>query len=169
VEELLERYELPGDTLEIELTESTVMNNPEQAIGSMHAVRALGVSIAIDDFGTGHSSLSYLKRLPIDTLKIDRAFVMEADRNEDDAVICSTIIGLGNSLRLNVVAEGIETAAQLAYLKRQGCGIGQGYYFARPLTLAELSEWLKGRSIKDCRSCGSSGRCEPAPELTFLA
>ena len=160
VEELLRRYDLPGEMLEIELTESTVMTDPELAIDSMHAVRALGVRIAIDDFGTGYSSLSYLKRLPIDTLKIDRSFVMEADRNEDDAVICNTIIGLAKSLRLNVVAEGIETGTQLSYLLKQGCSIGQGFYFCRPLPLNELNDWLQAHAAMDCKTCGDRMQCE---------
>jgi diguanylate cyclase (GGDEF)-like protein/PAS domain S-box-containing protein len=160
VSELLTRYDLPGSSLEIELTESAVMSDPDQAIDSMRAVRALGVKIAIDDFGTGYSSLSYLKRLPIDTLKIDRSFVMEADSSEDGAVICSTVIGLGKSLRLAVVAEGIETAAQLAYLKQQECAIGQGYYFSRPLPLAEFNSWLAAYPVPHCADCTWRDQCE---------
>lgn len=160
VRELLIRYDLPGNALEIELTESAVMNDPAQAIESMKAIRALGVKIAIDDFGTGYSSLSYLKRLPIDTLKIDRSFVMEADRSEDGAVICSTIIGLAKNLNFDVVAEGIETDAQLSYLKGQGCNIGQGYYYSRPLPLPELAKWLAANPSRNCADCVRPSWCD---------
>lgn len=165
---LLTQYGLPGDVLEIELTESAVMSDPIHAIESMHALRKLGVKIAIDDFGTGYSSLSYLKRLPIDTLKIDRSFVMEADSSEDGAVICNSIIGLGKSLRLDVVAEGIETAAQLSYLKQQGCMLGQGYYFSRPLPLEELHQWLKARPVLHCASCERREECRKPVDLESL-
>lgn len=160
VRELLVRYDLPGSALEIELTESGVMNDPDQAIESMNAIRALGVKIAIDDFGTGYSSLAYLKRLPIDTLKIDRSFVMEADRSEDGAVICSTIMGLAKNLNFDVVAEGIETEAQLAYLKKQGCNIGQGYYYSRPLPLDELTAWLAEHPPRHCGNCLRPSWCD---------
>ncbi len=164
VSELLTRYDLPGSTLELELTESTVMSDPDQAIDSMRAVRSLGVKIAIDDFGTGYSSLSYLKRLPIDTLKIDRSFVMEADRSADGAVICSTIIGLCKNLRLAVVAEGIESAAQLSYLRQQKCTVGQGYYFSRPLPLTDFNDWLGANPVAHCADCAWRDQCEgPAP------
>lgn len=160
VRELLVRYELSGSALEIELTESGVMNDPDQAIESMNAIRALGVRIAIDDFGTGYSSLSYLKRLPIDTLKIDRSFVMEADRSEDGAVICSTIMGLAKNLNFDVVAEGIETEAQLAYLKSQGCNIGQGYYYSRPLPADDLAAWLANNPPRHCGNCLRPSWCD---------
>ncbi|HYD94602.1 MAG TPA: EAL domain-containing protein [Noviherbaspirillum sp.] len=167
VAELLARYQLPGEALEIELTESTVMSNPEQAITSMHAIRALGVKIAIDDFGTGHSSLAYLKRLPIDTLKIDRSFVVEADRNEEGAVICSSILGLARNLKLAVVAEGIENAGQLAFLKKRGCTAGQGYHFSPPLPLHELNAWLRVHEVRHCRNCAHRAACAStaAPEI----
>lgn len=139
---LLDRYQLPGQALEIELTESAVMSDPEHAIESMHAIRALGVKIAIDDFGTGHSSLAYIRRLPIDCLKIDRSFVMEADRSEESAAICTTILSLAGNLKLAVVAEGVETEEQLLFLKEKGCSVGQGYYFSRPLPLESLKNWL---------------------------
>ncbi|HYD96853.1 MAG TPA: EAL domain-containing protein [Noviherbaspirillum sp.] len=141
---LLGRYGLPGSMLEIELTESTLMDDPERAIEVMNAVRSAGVKIAIDDFGTGYSSLAYLSRLPIDTLKIDRSFVNAADRSANGRVVCDTIIGLGRNLHLQVVAEGIETPEQLAYLRQQGCYAGQGYHFCRPLPEDEFSRWLGG-------------------------
>ena len=139
---LLARYGLKGPMLEIELTESALMDDPRLAINIMEALRAAGVRIAVDDFGTGYSSLSYLSRLPIDTLKIDRSFVKDADHTANGRVVCDTIIGLGRNLHLQVVAEGIETAEQLAYLKRQGCYAGQGFHFCRPVPEQELADWL---------------------------
>ncbi len=142
IRKLLDRYGLPGSVLEVELTESALMNDPDEAIEIMQSLRAAGVRIAVDDFGTGYSSLSYLSRLPIDTLKIDRSFVMQADHSANGRVVCETIIGLGRNLHLQVVAEGIETPEQLAYLRLQGCYAGQGYHFCRPVPERELTAWL---------------------------
>jgi len=142
IRKLLERYGLPGSVLEVELTESALMDDPDHAIEIMQSLRTAGVRIAVDDFGTGYSSLSYLSRLPIDTLKIDRSFVMAADHSANGRVVCDTIIGLGRNLQLQVVAEGIETPEQLAYLRRQGCYAGQGYHFCRPVPEGELIRWL---------------------------
>ena len=101
------------------------------------------VQIAVDDFGTGYSSLSYLRRFPIDTLKIDQSFVQDIDSETGEAILVGAIIAMGNSLRLRVVAEGIETEAQLAYLRSQGCTEGQGYYFNRPLAAEEFARLLE--------------------------
>ncbi len=143
---MLDAYGLEPATMEIELTESMVMNDPDRAIRLLGKLRASGITIAVDDFGTGYSSLAYLKRLPIDTLKIDRTFVLDADNNEDDAQICRTIIALGNSLRLSVVAEGVETARQADCLAEWGCQTAQGYFFARPMPAAEFLTWVTGQS-----------------------
>jgi diguanylate cyclase (GGDEF)-like protein/PAS domain S-box-containing protein len=153
IQALLDRYRLRGEMLEIELTESAVMRNPDQAIESMAAIRALGVRISVDDFGTGHSSLAYLKRLPLDVLKIDRSFVSEAHHNEESAAICNAILGLAHSLKLDTVAEGVETAEQLAFLESHGCTVAQGYYFSRPLPVPELEVWLSENQSRDCGSC----------------
>ena len=153
IQALLNQYRLPGDMLEIELTESAVMQNPDQAIESMSAIRALGVKIFIDDFGTGHSSLAYLKRLPLDALKIDRSFVKDAHQNEESSVICGAILGLARSLRLDAVAEGVETIEELALLRKLGCAVAQGYYFSRPLPVAELERWVLEMHSCDCSSC----------------
>ena len=166
---LLSRYQLPGHVLEIELTESAVMSNPAAAIESMKALRALGLKISVDDFGTGHSSLAYLKRLPIDALKVDRSFVMEADRNEESAVIVGSIIALAKSLKLEVVAEGIESAEQLALLKGQGCNVGQGYYFSRPLPEEEMENWLIKERRRDCRQCAQKPICAQTGDWTSMA
>lgn len=118
-----------------------MMSKPEHVADLLGQLRQLGVTIAIDDFGTGYSSLAYLRQLPIDTLKIDRSFVMDADRNEEDAQIVRTILALGHSLNLNVVAEGIESKQQAELLRSLGCQIAQGYFFAKPLTVADFDSW----------------------------
>jgi len=131
--QILETHGLRADRLELELTESMVMANAEQSVRTLTELKAIGVTLAIDDFGTGYSSLSYLKRLPIDTLKIDQTFVGDITTDPDDAAITATIITMAHSLDLNVVAEGVETAEQLQYLRNQGCDEIQGHWFARPL------------------------------------
>lgn len=132
IAEQLNIHELPPHCLELEVTESTVMTDPEKAIATLERLHRLGVRIAVDDFGTGYSSLSYLKRLPLDILKIDRSFVKDICTDAEDAAIARTIIALGQTLGLQVVAEGIETEAQRAALLTMGCTIGQGFLFAAP-------------------------------------
>jgi len=127
----------PGD-LTLELTESMLMDDTDRALARLDHLRALGVCLAIDDFGTGYSSLAYLKRFPIDELKIDRLFVRGIDRNTRDAALVSAIVSLGHSLGLRVVAEGVETAAHLDVLRRQGCDLAQGFHFSPPLPWEEF-------------------------------
>lgn len=129
----LESASLDPRFLKLEITESHVMENSEQAIEMMNELRALGVEISLDDFGTGYSSLSYLHRLPANFLKIDRSFVMRMTESEEHSEIVQTIIRLAQNLKMKVIAEGIETAGQLAYLKYLKCEFGQGYYFSKPL------------------------------------
>ncbi|MGE5504539.1 MAG: EAL domain-containing protein [Actinomycetota bacterium] len=145
---LLAEHDLPGSAIEIELTESMVMANPDEVVEALQAIRALGVTIAIDDFGTGYSSLSYLRRLPIDTLKIDRSFVMHAEADRDDAEIVKTINALGRTLRMCVVAEGVESQGQIDLLSNSDCPMAQGYFFARPLSEQALEQWLVGKVFK---------------------
>ena len=128
----LRRHGLGHGDLELEVTESTAMTDPERAIGQLKALRDLGVHLAIDDFGTGYSSLAYLKLLPIQTLKLDRAFVSDIETDENDAAISAATLALAHSLGLTVVAEGIETEGQSEFLRRHGCDVLQGYLFGRP-------------------------------------
>ncbi|MDB6163389.1 MAG: hypothetical protein JWL98_821, partial [Xanthomonadaceae bacterium] len=125
-------FTLPPGVLELEITESVIMSNPERAIETMQQISALGVCISVDDFGTGYSSLAYLKRLPIDRLKIDRSFVQDLGSDADDAAICASIISLGHLMELHVVAEGVETEQQLAWLSERGCDELQGFLLGRP-------------------------------------
>ncbi len=127
--------------IELEITESLIMKDVDQAIETLHQLRDFGFSIAIDDFGTGYSSLSYLKKFPITTLKIDQSFIQEIHKDADDRAIVQAVISLAHSLRLKVVAEGIEEKEQLEVLKEQGCDIIQGYFFSRPLCGEDLIEW----------------------------
>jgi diguanylate cyclase (GGDEF)-like protein/PAS domain S-box-containing protein len=134
IAQALNETQLEPQYLEIELTESLVMADVDRAIGVLRELNALGVQLSIDDFGTGYSSLSYLKRFPIDVLKIDRSFVNDITTDPDDAAIVSTIISLAHSLRLKVIAEGVETEAQLAYLRQHDCDQMQGYFFSAPVS-----------------------------------
>jgi len=120
---------------------------------TLNAIDDTGVQIAIDDFGTGYSSLSYLKRFPIHALKIDRAFVRDVSVNADDAIITTAIIGMAHSLGIKVVAEGVETAEQLAFLRERGCDVMQGYYFSKPLPAAEFAELLQQRQQLPAAVC----------------
>ncbi|MFB9242924.1 EAL domain-containing protein [Massilia antarctica] len=139
----LERHGVPPELLELELTESSLMVNTERTIKTLKDLKGRGVQVSIDDFGTGYSSLAYLRRFPIDKLKIDIAFIREVTSNPDDAAIVQAILGMARSLKLQVVAEGVETAAQLAFLKRNRCDQVQGYFFSRPLALPELEALLR--------------------------
>lgn len=132
VGEMLRRHGLAGASIELEITESAAMTNPDHAISQLHALRKLGVELAIDDFGTGYSSLAYLKLLPIQTLKLDRTFVRDIETDENDAAISAATLALAHSLGLKVVAEGVETAGQMEFLQRHRCDYLQGYLFDQP-------------------------------------
>jgi diguanylate cyclase (GGDEF)-like protein/PAS domain S-box-containing protein len=139
----MSRYEIGEGELELEVTESVAMEDPQQAITQLAALRALGVELAIDDFGTGYSSLAYLKLLPVQTLKLDRAFVQDIEVNEDDATISLATISLAHSLGLKVVAEGVETETQRSFLASHGCDILQGYLFSKPLAAEEAALFIQ--------------------------
>ena len=145
VERVLAETGIPANRLELELTESVLMDNPVEAAASLQQFRQLGVNLAIDDFGTGYSSLSYLKRLPITMLKIDKEFIDDLATDADDAAITSTIIAMGHSLGLLVVAEGVETHAQLTLLRESGCDEIQGYWLARPMPAEDVLAFLGER------------------------
>jgi|SRR5690606_28975574 len=139
----LARYNLPADSIALEITEGTMLADQTATIARLKALYALGIRTSIDDFGTGYSSLNYLKKLPIDKIKIDKSFVNEVITDSDDAAIVRAIIGLAHHLNLKVVAEGVETEAQYRFLNDNACDQFQGYLFARPLSFAALAEWLR--------------------------
>ena len=145
VTQALSEHGVAARYLEIEITESVAMKNAEASIETLRELKALGVRLAIDDFGTGYSSLSYLKRLPVDTVKIDRSFVTDLATNPDDATIAQAIISMAHNLGLKVVAEGVETASQLSFLRAHDCDQMQGYYFAKGLPEPEMTAMLAER------------------------
>ena len=138
----LQENQIAADLLELELTESSLMVNTERTISCLGNLRKHGVQISIDDFGTGYSSLAYLRHFPIDKLKIDIAFIRNITTNPDDSAIALAIISMAHSLKLEVIAEGVETAAQLAYLRRHRCNYIQGHYFSPAVPLPELERML---------------------------
>jgi len=143
VQSILEGSGLSADNLELEITESAIMDNPEGGIAQLERIRGLGISIAIDDFGTGYSSLSYLKRLPITRVKIDRSFLKDAHVNRDDEMIVNAIIVMSKSLNLRVIAEGVEHEEHLQYLKSHGCNEYQGFYFSKPVPVDQFEILLQ--------------------------
>jgi EAL domain-containing protein (putative c-di-GMP-specific phosphodiesterase class I) len=140
---ILDQTGADAHTLELELTETLLVQNMEQTIEKMRVLRQRGVHFALDDFGTGYSSMSYLKRLPLDKLKIDQSFVRDLMSDPNDAAIIRTIVALGRSLELSVLAEGVETDEQHQALVASGCHGFQGYLFSRPVAAAELERRLR--------------------------
>ncbi|MGZ4198991.1 MAG: putative bifunctional diguanylate cyclase/phosphodiesterase, partial [Thermoleophilia bacterium] len=139
VRRVLEDTGLPAHLLEIEITESMAIQDPERTIDLLNGLKRLGVRVALDDFGTGYSSLSHLARLPIDTVKIDRSFVMNLEEAREHIVVATSIIALGHRLGLTVVAEGVETHEQAAFLGAESCDVLQGFLFSRPIPSDECS------------------------------
>jgi EAL domain-containing protein (putative c-di-GMP-specific phosphodiesterase class I) len=149
IERVLEETGLAPNSLEIELTESLVMVDVEGAIRIMGELKRMGVKLSIDDFGTGYSSLSYLRRFPVDVLKIDRSFVRDIDGSEDGAAMVGAIIELARGLRMRVIAEGVETEAELDYLKLRGCDEVQGHVYAQAVSGADVEAMLRaGRQVR---------------------
>lgn len=144
--EILRQNDFGAEFLNLEITESSVIQNGEVAKSTLWALRDAGVGISLDDFGTGYSSLSYLKKLPIDVIKIDKSFISELPENADDAALTLAIISLGHNLRLKVVAEGVETEEQLRFLQRVGCDEYQGYFFSKPVSVPNFYSLLEERS-----------------------
>jgi len=142
IREVLTQTGMPADRLCLEMTESVLMTDTEENLAQLVRLKALGVTLAIDDFGTGYSSLAYLRRFPVDTLKIDRSFVERLGGQTDDAALASTIVQLGQSLGMSTVAEGIEEYGQLAALRDMGCTLAQGFYFSRPVPAGEAGRLL---------------------------
>jgi EAL domain-containing protein (putative c-di-GMP-specific phosphodiesterase class I) len=143
VRTILRETSLEPRYLELELTETVLLEDSRSVADVLKELKDIGVLLALDDFGTGYSSLSHLKRFPIDALKIDQSFVHDLTTGEDDASIVTAMIGLGKSLHMRVVAEGVETREQLAILQEYGCPQGQGYYFSRPVPAVEFGHLLK--------------------------
>jgi diguanylate cyclase (GGDEF)-like protein len=139
----LERHDIPPGRLELEVTETGFMENLDSAVEKLNQLRDKGIYVAVDDFGTGYSSLTYLKRLPVQHLKIDKQFINDLLINEDDTRIANTIIDLGKSLNLSVIAEGVETEEQQVYLLNRGCQMAQGYYFSKPLKPLAFSKYVQ--------------------------
>jgi EAL domain-containing protein (putative c-di-GMP-specific phosphodiesterase class I) len=140
--------------LEIELTETVLMQHSEAIASMLRALKAMGIRLALDDFGTGYSSLSYLRRFPIDALKIDRSFVQEIAGDSSDAPIIQAVIGMGKSIKLRVTAEGVETSDQFAFLQDRHCDEGQGYYFSPPVVAEQFAELLRSGMGRNGRPLG---------------
>ncbi len=155
VARIMEQTGIAADCLEFEITESLVMQNPEHATQMLYKLRAMGITLSIDDFGTGYSSLGYLKRFPINCIKVDRSFIKDIPNDKDDMAITRGVIALGHSLRLKVVAEGVETQDQHEFLQENGCDEMQGYLFSKPLPAEDITKLLTGH--------------KPRPRLTIVA
>jgi EAL domain-containing protein (putative c-di-GMP-specific phosphodiesterase class I) len=164
---LLAREAVPKGTLKLEITESLVMENPERAVEILTWLKTFGASLALDDFGTGYSSLSYLHRFPCDTIKIDRSLVRDSGFNGSSPMILKSIIALAHELGKEVVAEGIETERDAAYLRSIGCEFGQGYYYGEPMSakdVASLLAALASQRKKKSRSSGPEEEMAPATQ-----
>ena len=144
---MLDRNDLPGEALQVELTESTVIDAPDQIRDALGKLEQLGVRAQLDDFGTGYSSLTFLHHFPLDAIKVDRSFVASMHNDEAKEEIVRAIITLAHSLRLGVIAEGVEEAAQLSILESVGCEYAQGYLFAKPLYPAGVEKMLRGSAV----------------------
>jgi EAL domain-containing protein (putative c-di-GMP-specific phosphodiesterase class I) len=143
VQVALKNSSLDSNYLELELTETVLMRHAESTAFALGLLRAIGVRLAVDDFGTGYSSLSYLTRFPIDALKLDHSFVHDIIASSDDAIVVDAVISMGKSLRHRIIAEGVETLEQLAFLQTHGCDEGQGYYFSRPVAAQKFAKLLE--------------------------
>ena len=158
IAEAVRLNEIQMRCLELEVTESVVMSNPDEATSMLKELKKIGVSISLDDFGTGYSSLSYLKRFPIDILKIDQSFVRDITFDPDDAAITKLVIDLAHSLNRKVIAEGVETEAQLKFLQNHHCDEMQGYFFSKPVSAIEMTQMLASGKHLDIISHEISGQ-----------
>ncbi len=149
IEHVLHTYDLDPFCLKLEITESMAMHHVDYVLAQLQSLKSLGLQLAVDDFGTGYSSLNYLKKLPVDIIKIDRSFVQDMVKHSYDLSIVRAVIEVAHSLQMKVVAEGVETEQQLAILQREGCDRAQGYYFSKPLSAEQFEQLIqhnKGRS-----------------------
>jgi EAL domain-containing protein (putative c-di-GMP-specific phosphodiesterase class I) len=144
LEKLLEETSCRPEWLEFEVTESQIMSNPQECIRILEIINDMGISLSVDDFGTGYSSLAYLKKLPVNKLKIDQSFVKNLPDDEEDAAIIKAIIALAKSLKFQIVAEGVETKEQKDFIVACGCECIQGYYYAKPMSADDIYRILKG-------------------------
>lgn len=140
---VLQSHDLNPKKLALEVTESALMSNPERSLRSLGRLRDMGISLAVDDYGTGYSSLAMLKSLPVQDLKIDKSFVLHLAEGSDDAVIVKSTIELAHNMGLKVIAEGVENAVSLAWLRALGCDTAQGYFISRPIAALDLEDWLQ--------------------------
>lgn len=147
LKEILTKHGLLANSLSLEITESSIMDDPARALETVERLAQMGISLSIDDFGTGYSSLAYLKRLPVNELKIDKSFVINLEHNQNDATIVKSTIELGHNLGLKVVAEGIENKQSWDILKSMGCDYGQGYFMSKPMNANKMLEWVKNWSM----------------------
>ncbi|WP_432473797.1 EAL domain-containing protein [Amphritea sp. HPY] len=147
VEKILERHQLEGSAIELEITEGVILNNPTRASHELNQLREKGIHLAIDDFGTGYSSLSYLKKLPLDRLKIDRSFIMDIPGDQNDQEISKAIIALAKNLRLEVIAEGMETELQQDFLVQEGCNLAQGFFFSKGVAESDFLKLLNNNLV----------------------
>jgi EAL domain-containing protein (putative c-di-GMP-specific phosphodiesterase class I) len=142
---LLREFDVPARLLELEITENTLAHDPERALTTLTALHNAGIRISIDDFGTGYSSMSYLKRLPVSELKVDRSFVSGMLTDVDDGILVRSVVDLGHNLGLTVVAEGVEDQATMDALSALGCDIAQGFHLGRPMTVEAFGLWRSAR------------------------
>ncbi len=147
IEQALKKYALPGKQIEIEVTENLLLDDISDTIEKMERLRKLGISFSIDDFGTGYSSMAYLKKLPVDTLKIDRSFIQDVLSDNNDATIVKTILSMSHMLGLKVIAEGVENKDTWNFLEQHGCQYFQGYLIGKPMPFEEFMNKLKNGSV----------------------
>ena len=138
----IENSEMPAYMFGVEITETAVMENSEEACETLQQLKALGISLALDDFGTGYSSLAYLQSFPVDIIKIDQTFISELGKTRASTEIVSAVIGLAHGLRLQTLAEGVETMQNVTLLRELGCDLAQGYFYARPFSFSNLQAYL---------------------------
>jgi EAL domain-containing protein (putative c-di-GMP-specific phosphodiesterase class I) len=143
---VLKETGLPAERLELEITESLLIDDPDRVLATLMVLKEAGIRVSLDDFGTGYSSLSYLQRFPFDKIKIDRSFVAQMEKNADSMSIIRAVIALGKSLRIKVTAEGVESAAQLSLLQQENCDLVQGYLLGKPMAKEDLGSLLSTAS-----------------------